>query len=167
MAIYGALISAAAQILTSGKNKVNEQVPGTPQGGSAGGTAQSIFSQQQPAPQAQPLTPVAGDTNDQLATTLALLGDAPKADKKAPAPAAATPTTGNAGPNTPKKEASIGDILAASSQAIGNLAPLLFPQNRKTIVTGPVAGGQGGQLVQGFQLPQRQTLGQILAGLPR
>lgn len=173
MAIYTLLAALGSALITSGKDEVNQQIPGQAQGSSPGSSAQSIFSQQQPTPKAQPLGPIDPGQNDQLATTLALLGDAPKAPTQPSNPSSATPTsptapTGNPATPAAAKQPSVGEILAASSQALGQLAPLFFNQgNKKTIVTGGAAGGPQGQVVQGFQLPQRQTLGQILAGLPR
>lgn len=71
---------------------------------------------------------------------------------------------------TAKKPASLGDFLSAlggTADALGAVAPLLGlgPGPQRSMQIAPPAGGQAGPPI--FQLPQRNTLAQILASLPR
>jgi len=71
-------------------------------------------------------------------------------------------------PAAPQK--SIGEILAASPEALAAVANLLGlnqQQGDGGTRPAPVAGGGLGSVVPGFQLPQAPAIGQLLAQIPR
>lgn len=69
----------------------------------------------------------------------------------------------------PPPPKSIGEILAASPEALASVANLLGLGNQQDGGTrpAPVAGGGLGAVVPGFQLPQIPGIGQLLAQIPR
>lgn len=159
-------------------------------GAATGGVPRGVspFEQFVPQPGATGEAPVAGlDLSaqsaaiDEAAKVLAAQGPPPTValePAKVPNPppqvgAAGTPQPGPIPPPTPpadpgKPPASIGEILAASPQAIAAVANLLgLNQQEGGTRPAPVAGGGLGSVVSGFQLPQTPDIGQLLAQIPR
>lgn len=81
----------------------------------------------------------------------------------APAPQKA-PTPATAGPKG-------SEVMQAIPEALAAIAPLLAMagQDRRgqVHVVGAQGGGAGGSLVPGLNLPQRRSVGELLASLPR
>ncbi len=150
-----------------------------PTGG--GGSAQQIFTSGQPQPKSQALpqavTP-AMDPNVTAATNSLAQGTPP------PSPIGQSiidsaiqqglplnvPNSPLMPQGAPKPPTDIGGILGNINNVAGAMAamaPLLGmgPQPERGISHAGAAGGQPGQSL--FQLPQRNTLAQILAALPR
>lgn len=166
----GAVAAADAALQKPPENKTMGTA--SPAGGGAT-SPQQIFSQGQPTPKAPALPQGVQAPNDPVitATTQALAQgqQAPMAvpaqglEGPLPVPMSATPQQAAAG-------GGIGEFLAGLNNAggaISAMAPLLGfgPEQMRGIHTAGAAGGQPGQPV--FQLPQRNTLAQILASLPR
>ena len=70
-------------------------------------------------------------------------------------------------PEEKPKETSVGDVLAQVPQALATIQSLFGDQGGPGKRPAPAPGGTAGQVVQGFQLPQRDTIGQLLAAIPR
>ena len=103
------------------------------------------------------------DAVTQIATAAAKAGEAP----------ATVPSKGPGRPEFERQQAeaegtSIGEVLAATPQAISSVANLLgLNQPNARDIGASAPGGTAGNLVQGFNLPQVPAIGQILAGIPR
>lgn len=160
---------------------------GTASGG-GGGSAQSVFSSGQPQPKAAGLPAAVTPQQDpnMSAATYALTQQMPNSanmigqnivDSSLAQPLPGQLSVPNSplmpgGPNTPPAipGQGIGGILGNINNVAGAMAamaPLLGmgPQPERGIHTSGAAGGQPGQSL--FALPQRNTLSQILASLPR
>lgn len=87
-----------------------------------------------------------------------------------PMPGEGTPQAPSAAP-TKGATPGIGDTLSQIPQALATIAPLLGlgqqQQRRQSVVLPAQGGGHGGEMVQGFNLPHRTTIGELLASLPR
>lgn len=79
--------------------------------------------------------------------------------------------TGTEATKPDAKKTSTGDILSASAAALANpvIANLLGlgPPPEKRVVMGSPSGGPQGSVIQGFNLPQRGRIGDILSSIPR
>lgn len=179
---YAMTALSAAKSLTQDAPEVKNVTTGQASGGAATPQAQSVF-QQQPAGAATPPTLPQGmqapqDPNLQvpinaLISAQSAYPQAPMADMQTPGIGAALSLAQDPRATKPFETPwpSIGEILSVggnTAQALAAAAPLLGLTDRRRdnrMALGSPAGGQGGQSV--FQMPQRQTLAQILAALPR
>lgn len=181
--IMGTLAAADAIMTEPPKNELT--TTGTAAGGPGGSQAQSIFTQGQPTPKADavpqgvqaPMDPnvtaqmnslVSGQAPPPSAVGQSIVDSAIQGGQALNVPN--SPLMPKPEGTAPPGQGGIGEFLAGLNNAGGALsamAPLLGlgPQPERGIQTGPVAGGSGGQNI--FQLPQRNTLAQILASLPR
>jgi hypothetical protein len=160
-AILPALIGGAASMAAADKNaKGPGQSPLPAAGGAPNPSAQSVFGTGLPGlVDQQPVQPTIGQYIDPgLAAVMAQGPPKPEA-AKVPEPQKGTSNPG------------VGDVLAQVPEALAMVAPLLaMAQNqpRKTLTpVGAQGGGHSGQMVQGFNLPQRRTIGELLTSLPR
>lgn len=110
----------------------------------------------------------------QAAQAAAKMGPPPTTPSQgAPTPPASTPEGGTPPPQQPSQQPapppqpSIGEILMASPQALASVANLLGLNQQDRTITAPIPGGTAGQVVPGFNLPQQNNIGALLAQLPR
>lgn len=180
--------NAADQMMTD--NSSNIQTPGAPAGGSSQPQAQQFFSQGQPLRAPNQPSPVVPETSPMLSAQIGqLLAGTPVAGSAYQLNIQPDPMANNeqnlaqtadsiygkaklqrdiAGTLNDTPQAGTNGVvgnLGNAAEAIKAMAPLLFPEINKSLTLGGAAGGQPGQNI--FQLPQRQTLAQILASLPR
>lgn len=97
-------------------------------------------------------------------------GPPPTVPLSAPAVAGATPAAQQQlPPQAAGAPAQVGEILAAAPQALAAVSALLgIGQEQGTHQqAAPIPGGTAGNLVQGFNLPQQNQIGQLLAQIPR
>jgi len=163
---YGLTAASAAKTLAT-KPPESKTVTTGQVGGSPAGQTQSIFTQGQPdkTPVSPPSVKPAEDPS--MTTAMQMLAQSPSANQPI------VVNTGNVDPGPmpklPDQQPSIGSILnmgGSIADALGKAAPLLgVTGQQRNRVLGSPAGGPQGQVV--FQMPQRQTLAQILASLPR
>lgn len=144
------------------------------QGGKAPSTAESVFAVSTPkkaaaapqaaTPDANPfvaglLGPLLAGQSQPVGTGTVLRDPVASA---APAPPAQP---------TPVQKPGLDSILGSLPEAIAAAGPLLANMGQdprgSTQAIGAQGGGGGGNMVQGLNLPQRQTIAQILASLPR
>lgn len=176
----GTLAAVDAMLTEPPKNKLADT--GTPSGGSTQSSAQQIFTQGQPLPKAAAVPPpVQSPTDPNVTASMnalamqtppsavgqAIVDNAIAAGKPLDVPYSPLGPQPAKAPATPD---SFGTFLAGLNNAAGamsKVAPLLGlgPQPERTRAMAGAAGGQPGQSL--FQLPQRNTLAQILASLPR
>jgi hypothetical protein len=175
IAAIAALASAATGAYSAAnppKSKLS--TTGEASGGAPNPQAQDVFSQGALRGETAPLPNVTAPQQDlSIGQILANLGSGQAAPQVPYSPLLQEPTPGSptsktdptaAGKTGLEKYTSIGGDVAQALAAVG---PLLFPPDTtRPIAMGPVAGG-GGNGPPVFQLPQRNTLAQILASLPR
>ena len=180
--------SAAKNAFAPNQQSGGQQAAPIPQGGQQFGPPQSISPFEMPMPaQAPQAPPIESNLTDQIAKELAAQGavppTAPTPLLPAPPPMQNMPPAALAGPaptpapasatGPPEARAgvggeapmSIGELLAASPQAIAGIANLLGmgQGGQRHEQAAPIPGGTAGQVVQGFNLPQNLNLGDILA----
>jgi hypothetical protein len=191
------LISAAGTMGSAAlqENPTNKTTTtAAPAGGAPQSQAQDIFTMGQPTtpPQALPALQPQTDPTAMMGIG-SILSQMPIQNSPMPSQMQATPSF-NYMDNMPKptgplnvpyspspaatgtppapQKGGVGDVLStlgASADILAKLAPMLGfgqPDRSRGIHTAGAAGGQGGQQSV-FGLPQRQTLAQILASLPR
>lgn len=171
-----AAVASAAAAVSSAANPPTSKLSST--GAPAGGQpkqAQDIFQANHSArlgTQKQLPAVQAPEQSMALGQILAnLSAGSPLTVTSLPSDEELTPKVGkiNLNPEAPRYE-NWADKLSGVGDAAGALAalgPLLFPPTSRDAMIGPVAGGGGGGGPSVFQLPQRNTLAQILASLPR
>lgn len=178
IALAGLLLQGASTASAMSRKTPEAQMGTVPAAGGEQGQAAS--SPLQNMPTTQPATPQPIDTGPmtEVAAQLSQYGPPPSSG----APTTPMPTTAGEkkdpyaeGPPKPSEDPlaaqqgdDIGRLLASLPEAIALAAPLLGlgqqPQQRPGQILPPTGGPQGQMAMAG---PQRQSIGQVLANLPR
>jgi hypothetical protein len=162
VALISAIIGGASTL--SNNPKVSQQVPVGSQGGPQGGTGAPTWSHggNGPVPKGNNI----GASGMPIIDMEKLMPPAQKvAPVQQPEP---VQIQGAAAKRMP--EYSVGDVLGGISSGMAAAAPLLgslFAPNNQDKRMIPVSGGPQGQMVQGLNLPQRVSLGEILSLIPQ
>lgn len=162
-AYIGAAAVAAIGGVAAAKNMPGAPAASTPIAAAGSGgqsAAQNVFAQNVPQKAIAAPTPVAPPASD-VGTILA------SATSKAGSEPNKAPTT-DAPANAPPSKA--GDVLKALPAALADVAPLLAlfqPNSGKQLGIIGAQGGPQGQVVPGFNLPGRPTIGELLNSIPR
>ena len=189
-AVLIALIQAAAMAGTAAYTANNTpKMPGktdvVPAQGGGTSKAENVFSINTPQKAGATPAPVAPPPNDPMISQLLAIGPPKPGESTGPqgAPAKLADLSYTPGPNGdpysagPPAPAGAGqgvnwsDTLKAVPGALATIAPLLAMAQQQrggySHVVGAQGGGAGGNMVQGLNLPRRQSMAEILANLPR
>lgn len=171
---YALSAAAAANSIANPPKLPNSSRPGGIPGGTQANGGND-FGLQLPDTTPLPNSPITQNTNflEPLAQMLAAAeaGGEPVVPLEAPSgnPGAKGPTKPEAKIKPKKASLNIGEILAASPEALTAVASLLGlgPQQADTVRAAPAPAGTSGSVIPGLQLPQVNDIGQLLAAIPR